>query len=186
MTRGLERLLRRVLTVLAYGLVLGGAVLCVDVFLSPPVPAAVEFSLPEVAGPKGDSISQPDPKIARLAATRMSKASAAKLDTPQKAPVPGLATLLRVKGIMDYGDPKNNEAIIEIVRANKTANFRVGDTIAEVNAVVTKVDTGVTFDYDGKSVRLNVYSGESVDSRPAAGSGLDGAADATQRVPRQP
>ncbi len=79
-----------------------------------------------------------------------------------------LETLIRVKGIMDFGDPKSMEAIIETMRASRTANYKVGDTIESVGAVVTKIDSAVTFNYDGRSITLNVNSGEAAEAPPPA------------------
>jgi hypothetical protein len=64
--------------------------------------------------------------------------------------------LIAVKGIMDYGDPKENEALIELLRANRTLSCKAGQTMQEVNAQVVKIEKAVTFKYDGKNVVLGI------------------------------
>ncbi len=91
-----------------------------------------------------------------------------KVEVVVNPPVPELATLIRVKGIMAYGDPKDNEAIIEIIRINQTKTYRIGETVHETNAVITAIDKGVTFTYDGQTTRLEIKANERVDYRPIA------------------
>src|SRR6188472_3168363 len=117
MTRGLESLLRRTLLMVALCLILGGAALTIHVFLSPPRPIKIEASTPFVARPEQSAAA--DPKISRLMAMKMSRTVTQKVEVVQKPPAPNLSSLVRVKGIMDFGNPKTNEAIIEIIRSNQ-------------------------------------------------------------------
>lgn len=185
MTRGVEALLRRGLLLLSLCLLGTAVVLAVKTFLAPPEspklpPAAI------ASEKKIEPHVQADPKIAKLLSSRMNKTIVPRVEVVQKPPAPALSSLLRVKGILDFGDPKTAEAIIEIIRGNQIKTFKVNDTIVEVGATLTHIDTAVTFNYDGKSVRLSVNSGESADVAPTAGGGAEELSDGANRTPRAP
>jgi len=146
---------------LSYGLLFG----------APPVK-------PETLPAKSGGVAQaqipstPNPKIAQLAQTRMSKTIIVKpvvIEKPVPPPLPGLSTLIKIKGIMDFGDPKTNEALIENVKSSQTKGYKVGESVQDVNAVVKGIDTGVLFEYGGKEVRLGIQSNESAEVAPVAG-----------------
>ena len=183
MTRGFEALLRRGLLVLSLCLIGGAIALAITTFLTPPAP----FKMPVASAAtekKAEPITQ-DPKIAKLLASKMNKTVVPRVEVVQKPAAPSLSTLIRIKGIMDFGDPKTTEAIVEIIKANQVKTYKVNDTIVEVGATVTSIDSAVTFNYDGKSVKLSVNSGESAEVAPTAGGGADGLSDGT-KTPRSP
>lgn len=184
MTRGIEAVVRRGLLLLSLCLIGGAIALAVKTFLSPP--ELPKMPSETVAAEKKIEQAIQDPKIAKLLSSKMNKTVVPRVEVVQKPVAPALSTLLRVKGIMDFGDPKTTEAIIEIIRGNQIKTFKVNDTVAEVGATVTQIDAGVTFNYDGKSVKLSVNSGESADLPPTAGGGTDGLSDGTNRTPHTP
>ena len=170
MTRGLESLLRKVLNI--------AAVLFMALAILLGVKVATYRSSAIVTDPSTRSESRKaiakapvDPKLAKLSDLKMSKAGAAIVEAVSKPAVPPLSSMIRVKGIMDFGDPKSTEAIIESIRLNKTNNYKSGQAIEGVSATVTKIDSAVTFNYDGKTVTLGVNGGESAEIPPTANNG---------------
>lgn len=185
MTRGFQLLLRRIIRVLAFCMFMAALTIGSQVLLSPPQPEAIELSLRSKNDVSSEEkIKETDPKIARLLNTKMSKTIVQKVEVVQKPPVPNLSTLIRVKGIMDFGDPKTNEAIVETIKSNQTKNYRVGESVQDVHAVVTSIDSAVTFTYDGKSIRMNVNAAESAEVFPTAGGGSS-ALTSTQNTVKQ-
>ena len=174
MTRTLEAVLRRTLQLLACVMLLSAMVLLVYAFSSSRTPSDGDIAAMESPGTVQGGQKAPvlDAKIERLAESRLNKTIiAAKTEAPPKPPAAPLASLIRVKGIMDFGDPKNNEAIIEHIKSTQTKSYRAGETLQDVGAVIVHIDSGVTFKYDGKDIRLNVNSEESAEIPPTAGSG---------------
>ncbi|HYG77640.1 MAG TPA: hypothetical protein VEK08_21725 [Planctomycetota bacterium] len=110
----------------------------------------------------------------------MTRTVVPRIEVAPKPPAPNLASLLRVKGIMDFGKSQSNEAIIEILRVNQTRSFKVGETVPDAGATITKIDSAVTFAYDGKSVRLEVNATESAEL-PTAGIGGETLSDGSAR-----
>ena len=179
MTRTFEVVLRRTLQLLACVMLLSAMVLLVYAFssagLRPEQTVVVPDMNPVQNGQKSAALS---PKIEKLAQTQLNKTIiAAKTEAAPKPPAASLGSLIRLKGIMDFGDPKNNEAIIEHIKSNQTKSYRVGESVQDVGAVIVHIDNGVTFKYDGKDVRLNVNSEESAEIPPTAGSGNDALSD---------
>jgi hypothetical protein len=169
MTRRMEGILRKLLNTLSAALIVAAVVLGIQIAVFKPSAAKIESPRNESSK---DQIGQEpqNPMLTRLSGLKMSKTvSAPTAEAVQKPLAPALGTLIHVKGIMDFGDPKTCEAIIESVRANKMRNYKIGETVDGISAVVTKIDSAVTFNYDGKSVTLNVNSGESVQGPPTAG-----------------
>ena len=74
----------------------------------------------------------------------------------KKPLAPKLQALIRVKGIIQAGDPKNNEAIIQVIRSGHSVFCKVGDEVAGGNAKVVQIGDGVTFEYLGKNVKLGI------------------------------
>lgn len=169
MTKHWETLLTRLLHGLAALFFIAALVLGIQVLRVKRQPKAIAIST-QVSEKEKPAEAQ-NPNMARLSAMKMSKTVVAPTVTaaPKPAAAP-LASLIRVKGIMDFGDPKAVEAIIEQVRTNKMANYKVGDTVEGVGAVITKIDATVTFMYDGQTVSLGVNSGESAEAPATAGS----------------
>lgn len=170
MTRGLEALLRKILN--------AAAVLFMALAIALGVKVATYHATVSVIDPSTHSESRKttakvpiDPKLARLSQLKMSKAGVVVIETVTKPAAPPLSSMIRVKGIMDFGDPKSTEAIIESIRINKTNNYKSGQAVEGVSATVTKIDSAVTFNYDGKAVTLSVNGGESAEVPPTASNG---------------
>lgn len=181
MTRRVEALLRRGLLLISVCMIGASIALAVKTFLSPTESTKIPTTI--VSAKAAEPALQNDPKIAKLLSSKMNKTVVPRIEVVQKPAAPALSTLLRVKGIMDFGDPKTTEAIVEIIRANQIKTFKVNDTINEVGATITQIDAAVIFNYDGKSVRLSVNSAESADV-PTAGFGTDGLSDGANRNTR--
>ena len=170
MTRGMEALLRKILNTVAALLLLLALALGAKVLTFHPTPGvdAVAISGKSSANVKPDPV---DPRLSRLAQLKMSRPGAVLIENTAKPAAPALSSLIRVKGIMDFGDPNTTEAIIETMRLNKTSNYKLGQNVEGVSATITKIDSGVTFNYDGKTVSLNVNGGESAEIPPTASNG---------------
>ncbi len=170
MTRGLEALLRKILNAAAVLLMTLAIVLGVKAanYRATATPAE---SLTRSESKKTAAKVPVDPKLAKLSDLKMSKAGAVIIETISKPAAPPLSSMIRVKGIMDFGDPKTTEAIIESIRLNKTNNYKTGETVEGVGATVAKIDSTVTFNYDGKAVTLSVNGGESAEIPPTANNG---------------
>lgn len=166
MNRRAERILQRVFNVTACALLLGALALLAKIFVLPtPSPCADEGYEPKLAA-SPDKSAQADGRVAKLSNVRMSRPITAPLVAKTKAPP--LETLIRVKGVFAYGDPKDNEALIEVIRSNQTRSYRVGETIPEINATVVKIDSSVTFQYDGKTLKLEIQNNQRADAGPMA------------------
>jgi hypothetical protein len=173
MTRGTEALLRNLILAASALLVLAGAGLGVWAFTE-----REDGAGPEDANPIGDAkppsaVIQDNPQLDQLARAKMTRTVAPKASSTAKPPTPALDTLIRVKGIMDFGDSKSNEAIIEDVKSGRSQNYHVGEQVRGTEAVITQIDSGVTFKYDGKSVRLEMRGNERSESKPMASPGSD-------------
>lgn len=170
MTRGIEALLRKILNAAAMLLLAMAIVLGVKVVTYRASVTADDVLTPTVSK-KATAKMPMDPKMAKLSELKMSKAGAAIVETVCKPVAPPLSAVIRVKGIMDFGDPKTVEAIIESIKLNKTNNYKAGQTVDGVSATITKIDSTVTFNYDGKAVTLSVNGGESAELPPTANTG---------------
>lgn len=109
-----------------------------------------------------------NPALQKLAQARMSRTVTEKATASAKPVAPPLESLIRVKGIMDYGNPKTNEAIIEDVRSGRSQTYKTGEHLQEVDAVVKQIDSAVILEYDGKTVRMEMRSGERSEFKPMA------------------
>ena len=174
MNRRAEVWLRRGLYGLSFCLFAGAvAVGCVVAF-SPPEASAVPDGGAAVPVDRKEPQAVPsDPGITRLAGLKMTRSSVGPRKEAAKPAAPTLSSLIRVKGIMDFGDPKTNEAIIENARTNEARSYRVGDTLQGIPAVVTAIDEAVTFTYEGKPVRLGVSSPDKDQGPVAVPGGTD-------------
>jgi hypothetical protein len=168
MNRGVERLLRRCLWGVSALTAVAAVVLVGVSFLSPPEPLALPSleNAPALPGQKAGK--RRDPKVEQLAGARFTRTVLAPAAAAKPA-APLLQTLIRLKGIMDFGDPKANEALIEDIRSGQTKGYRVGQVVEGVNATVVKVDTGVTLSCEGQTVRLEVEAQTRSESGPLAG-----------------
>jgi hypothetical protein len=134
----------------------------------PPVPAQVPEVKPPTAKP---ATPTRDPLLEQLASAQMTKkVEAPKADTAKRTVMP-LNSMIRLKGTMDFGDPKSNEAIIENIRTNETKSYRVGQMVEGPNAKVLKIDQAVTFTYEGQEVRLEVPRDPETGAGPLTGPG---------------
>lgn len=189
MSRKLEIYLRRGLRILSFCIFCGAIILLVNTYVTPhgtwelftgvqTNPKSIEpirsngIGVGSPApitnnGPNNKSAAEKsDPKLERLATSRMTRTVVPRQVIVQKPVAPDLNTLIRVKGILDFGDPKSNEAVIETLRNNQTRNYRVGDTIPDINAVISKIDTAVTFEYDSKTLRIEIKSNDRTELSP--------------------
>jgi hypothetical protein len=160
MTRQRETFHRRLLALLTGLCVLGAAALLARTFTVPPSALMPELPAPATPPPRPERILKDDPRAARMMNLKMSKTVVPQAAVPRKAALPELNTLVRLVGVLTYGAPQDNEALIEVLRGRQTKSYRVGDSIPEIKATVAKIDSGVTLDYDGKLTRLDIRSGD--------------------------
>jgi len=131
--------------------------------------AGAEAVLPACGAERKPQSSAPaHPALEKLAQTNMTRTVAPKAAASQKPVAPPLEALIRVKGIMDYGDPKTNEAIIEDLRSGQAQNYKAGDKLKDLDALVKQVDVAVTLEYDGKTIRMDTRGGERSEHKPVA------------------
>lgn len=171
MRRGTETILRRTLMFGAAAMLAGAIAISYQTFAIPVEAPRLNLTMPSEPPSAPKRISPLDPGIAKLSSTKMTRTIAPviqKIEIAAKPPTPKLESFLRVKGIMDTGNAKTTEAIIEILREGKTRFVRVGEVISEANATVAKIDGSVVFLYDGKNVLLQV-NGETGIELPADG-----------------
>lgn len=172
MTRGMEALLRKSICAASGLLLLAGAGLGVWAFAEPDEDLSVSDPKPAPAS-KPPEQAPASPPWDPLARARMTRTIAPKPPSAQKPQTPALDTLIRVRGIMDFGDPKTNEAIIEDLKSGKSRSYHMGERVHGLDAVITQIDSGVTFTYDGKTVRLEMRGNERSEGRPMASPGSD-------------
>jgi hypothetical protein len=183
LTRSGETLLRRLLSGGTLLLLAGALMLLAMAVLQPPTARDVDVSIKQYeASDKAES--EVPPKVKALISTRMSRSIVAKPVENKSAPAPELSTLIRVKGILDYGNPKENEALIEIIKTNQTMSCKTGDAVQGVSAVIVLIDSAVTFRYEGKLCRLGTSSGEAESSSlPFAGRDAPVLSDGQTQIP---
>jgi hypothetical protein len=167
MNRQAERVLQRLVNASACVLLLGALVLLARMYLLSAPPSNLDTGFEPKFALSPEKTAQTDGRVAKLSNVRMSRPIATPSATKAKA-APPLETLIRVKGVFAYGDPKDNEALIEVIRSNQTKGYRVGETIPEVNATVVKIDSSVTFQYDGKTLKLEIQNNQRADAGPIA------------------
>lgn len=165
MSRTTERLWGSGLNLLSTGLLAGTVLVVAHLYGSPALPTRVDFDVERsFDAHEGQSAAPRNASHEALVKKPMSKTiiQTTELKVAAKA---ALDTLIRVKGILDFGSPDANEAIVEILGSRKTVTCKVGQTVEEVGAVVEKIDTAVTFQYDNKSITLKIQSEDQVDGR---------------------
>jgi hypothetical protein len=157
MTRSMERMLRRIINVASIIMIIAASALLFCSVIKPnlviTLPSEQEFHATSTSTSEPQKL---DARYERLAKTKMSKSVIAKTEAVAKPSAPDLSTLIRLKGIMSYGDPKDNEAIIELIRTGQVKTFKAGETILELNATILQVDSVVTVKYDDKTIKLEV------------------------------
>lgn len=168
MKRGWER----IVTQGAWGLfactALGAVGMIGLLLVRPPVPAEI----PEIHVPVPGA-NQPvrDPLMEQLASAQMTRKIEAPPQPVAMRTLLPLNSLIRLRGVMDFGDPNSNEAIIENLRTGETKSYRVGQVVDGPNAKVTRIDDGATFQYEGQDVRLEVPRDPETGSGPLTGPG---------------
>lgn len=116
-----------------------------------------------------------DVNIDRLAGAQMTRPVMPKAEVvPPKPPAPKLSTIVRLKGIMDFGDPKTNEVILENVRTNQTRGYKAGQSVDGIDAKIIKIDSDVLIEYDGQKIRLKIDGEEAAEALPLAGQNPEG------------
>lgn len=180
MTRSDERFMRRSLWLASAAFLSAAAVLGYRVLFETGADANDAASRGGAAIAAGTiQASEPqkcDPKLAKLLAAKMSRTvvgpvSAVAAVAPKPA-VPALSSLLKLKGITDYGNPKLNEAVIENMRGGAVAPevgfYKAGENVRGVDALVLQVGSDVLLRYDSREIRLYVAGDESAEALPVA------------------
>jgi hypothetical protein len=160
MTHRAERLLVRVLWTAWGALAAGGLCgLAAALFLSRP-PRELP-RVPELVLAGAGSSGRADGAIEALAAKRMSKhvAVEAPRELPKgpSGPVP-LDSIIRLRGIMNFGEKAPAVAVLELPGEQKTRSFQAGDTISKTGAVLKAVGETVVVEYDRRRWKLT-YKG---------------------------
>ncbi|MCK6498653.1 MAG: hypothetical protein L6Q38_04145 [Nitrospira sp.] len=168
MTKGFERLLRRMLWTVSALCLAGAAILAVQInFLpkeSPELPFRAGTNLPNA-----EKAEKTDPAIEQLSRIAMTQRIVPpKVQKAAPPPPPALATLIQIKGIMEYEKAESNEAIIESVLSRQSRSYRIGDSVDGVAAKILGIGSKVTFQYNGDSVELGVNDGGRADHQPIA------------------
>lgn len=163
MSRKFEMLCRRCLGVLSFACVIASAALLAHVFFVPVTVPVPELRVAAATQNTHASLENADARAAQLSGVKMSKTLITTTAGNGK-PVPELGMLIRLVGVLSYGDPKDNEALIEILRTKQTRSYRAGDTIPEINATITRIDSAVILEYNGKQARLEVRNDERAES----------------------
>lgn len=168
MKRGMERVAVQGAWLAFVGVTLGAIAVVAMLVARPPVPA----SIPEIKPPAPKpATTVRDPLLEQLASLQMTRKVEVAKDEPARRTVMPLNSMIRLRGVMDFGDPKSNEAIIENLRTNETKSYRVGQMVEGPNAKVLKIDQAVTFTYEGQEVRLEVPRDPETGAGPLTGPG---------------
>lgn len=168
MTKSFERFLRRTLWTLTVFCAAGAVLLLVQIRLMPEQPLApgVRAATPHAEPQPG---AKEDKTIEQLAQTRMTRTIVpAKEQKAAPPPTPPLATLIQIKGIMEYDKPDTNEAVIETLLSRQARSYRIGESVDGVPTKILKIGSKVTFQYNGGSVELGVNDGGRADMQPIA------------------
>jgi hypothetical protein len=179
MSRSAERLWRRSLIAATCGSLVIAAALLVSALL-PVTPLSVsDIGHNDQTGATNQTLS--DPKIEKLASVKMTRTIKEKSETVVKPPVPDLGTLIQVKGIFAFGDPKDTEAVIENLRTNQTDSYKAGNAVKGINASIVKIAKNVTFSYDGKEITMEIKSSDKAAYAPIATPGFGETMAATKQ-----
>ncbi|MBE7461898.1 MAG: hypothetical protein HS116_00265 [Planctomycetes bacterium] len=166
MTPRFERLLGTLCQAFALLLAAAGAVLFLAAVAAPPAPitVALEETSPSVGSQDASERSRLE-AFKKLSAAQLTQTIVPKArDAHKPPPPPALETLIRVKGILDFGKPDENEALVEVIKSQETSSYRVGQTVTGVQAQIQKIDAAVTFQYAGQRIELQVHDGSSADA----------------------
>lgn len=159
MTRRGERRLAAALWTLFAALSAGGLGLLAFALFSPrPVPALPE--LPADARLSLPEIRPADPGVEALARRTLTRrvAERPREEAPAAAgPVP-IDSLLKLKGILDFGGKQPSLAVIEILGDRKTKAYQAGDKLGGSGAVLRQVGDSVIVEYDRRRYKLG-YKG---------------------------
>jgi len=153
-----ERILVRSLWT-AFGL-FGAAGLGVLAYaLFTPRPILPPPAIPEIAV-RPEPLRAPDPSIEALARLRMSRRleeGPREPTTGPSGPVP-IDSILRLKGVLDFGGKQPSLAVIELAGERKTRAYQAGDKIGGSGAILHEVGDQVVVEYDRRRYRLT-YKG---------------------------
>ena len=172
MTRGMEKRLRQILTILSLAFAASALFVAQRALTKSDVSATVAAAPSHpVVTPKPPETQ--DPLIEKLRTSKMTRAIVVKRPAPvavaaAKPAAPELSSLIRVRAILDFGDPKDNEVVVEVIRTGSSRSYRAGDLIGDVNASIVSIDKFVTFKYEGKTLQLDVRSGEKAENSQTA------------------
>ena len=158
MTARGERVLARSLwTLFALLSVSGLGMLGYALFTPRPVPALPAIpETPLAAGP----LRVPDPSVEELARRRMTRRieERPKAEAPAAAgPIP-IDSILKLKGVLDFGGKQPSLAVIELPGERKTKAYQAGDKIGGTGAVLREVGESVVVEYDRRRYQLT-YKG---------------------------
>jgi type II secretory pathway component PulC len=171
MTKRMERWMERLLNTTTVLLLAGTLAVVYVAFKAEEV--SVDFkthSSPVESGP--GRLETSNETVRKLADTQMTRTVAPKAEVQApKPPAPKLSSILKLKGIMDFGDPKANEAILENLRTNQIRGYKAGQSIEGIDAKIIKIENDVYFEYDGQKIKLDMNGDEAASSLPVAGQG---------------
>ncbi len=106
-----------------------------------------------VEAPRGN------PDVEALAGKRMSKGVAERSVNLPKASGPApIDSVLRLKGVMDFGKARPAEAVVELLSERKTGSFLAGDKLGQSGAVLKAVGETVVVEYERRRWKLT-YKG---------------------------
>jgi hypothetical protein len=112
--------------------------------------------------------------LAALAARKMTKTLVKVVPPPPppppKPPAPPLESLMRLTGVIDFGEPNPKEAFIETRANTQTRAYKIGDPIGTSGAIVKAIADGVTIEYDGKLWKLTPRGAELLPPEAVSGS----------------
>ncbi len=110
------------------------------------------------------------PDLEALAGKRMSKGMA---ERPRPAAKPVAAagpapidSLIRLKGVMDFGPKQGAIAVLELPAEQKTKSFQAGDAIGQTGAVLKVVGEAVVVEYDQRRWKLTYKGAQELPAAP--------------------
>lgn len=173
MNQRVETKLAQVLNLTTVALVVAaGLVVYKAVTYAPPAITIKEVKPAAQAAPEQRT---QDDEITQLAGAKMTRTVVPTVEAvPPKPPAPKLSSIVRLKGIMDFGDPKTNEVILENVRTNQTRGYKAGQSVDGVDAKILKIDNDVLIEYDGQKIKLKIDGEEAAEALPLAGQNQGG------------
>jgi len=108
------------------------------------------------------------PEVEALAGKRMSKAVPERARAAPRAsagPAP-IDSVIRLKGVMDFGKDKGAVAVLELPAERKTRSFQPGDTIGQTGAVLKAVGETVVVEYESRRWKLTYKGAQELPADP--------------------